>query len=135
MHDDQRQAGSDGRGPKRRKISAVIRDAADVIERNGLSFEALHGGDPTKDITAFEDVPLCTLGALNYVTTGHPFRFDEVRTEAVEYLAGWIHLDPGDTEPDADSEDRLSDWNDIRTVDEVASALRQAAQEAEDVGR
>ncbi|MEU2086732.1 hypothetical protein ABZ569_33285 [Streptomyces albus] len=109
------------------KISPVFREAARLIESNGLAKEAMYSSD---DLPVMQR-PMCTVGALRAAATGHPLNCRSVTVaEAVYFLARTIS-------PGKDPMLRLMRWSDIpgRTAQDVATALRKAAQDAEAEGR
>ncbi|MEU2086733.1 hypothetical protein ABZ569_33290 [Streptomyces albus] len=108
----------------------VIRQAADVIENNGLHHGWYFTDAPERSPA---DCPMCTAGALAFVLTGHPEpgcepeeypQFEEV----IRYVSDRIYSDVVEEDPI----ERVADWNDTRTKAEVVATLRQIADAAEE---
>lgn len=122
-----------------RDIAKVLRDAADVIERNGWTQDQLYDVEAEAAGKDPKDCPVCLMGAINVASFGDPSwrgtpaDFNE---GAMKRLADWAALAAVDHLNDLYAgtamEPVLSDWNDApnRTQDQVTAFLRAAADKA-----
>ncbi|MFD1547104.1 DUF6197 family protein [Nonomuraea guangzhouensis] len=122
-----------GAPPGRLTLSpaAILAQAADLIERNGLAHGAYDGRQHGLKV---QNAPICTLGAIAIAVGAEAYAWDnadlwkrELATAAVavDTLLDFLGFDLEET-----SDETLSSWNDTHSAIAVVHELRAAAREA-----
>lgn len=118
-------------GEQLTKPSEILSAAADLIEQPG-KWTQYHFGANEAGVSTLSDVHratcFCLLGAIDKVRGAEQFGGTFAIDLALEYLPSEIVNNPDLT---------VADWNDEpnRTAEEVAEALRQAAEKAREQGQ
>lgn len=108
--------------------SEVLTAAAELIERNGKCkghLYAFYGEDGAMGTLA--DRPMCALGAIGYVSTGHPSGYRASWGALQLLLRSEPTLRRLLGRPIGQQASYMAAWSDSRDADTVVSCLRKAA--------